>query len=108
MAGRLIRGLALLAVALAAAGPAAAGGAATCGRDLFMAEAALRQTADRLQRAGDVPTERCRVWRLHVGTLRTVAGAYDRCLDGRERAEKAGSMKTMAVEFEGLIRERCR
>jgi hypothetical protein len=107
MAGRLIRGLALLAV-LAAGGPALAGGAATCGRDLFMAEAALRQTADRLQRAGDVPAERCRVWRLHVDTLRTVAGAYDRCLDGRERAEKAGSMKTMAVEFEGLIRERCR
>lgn len=107
MAGRLIRALAGLA-AVATAEPTLAGGAATCGRDLFMAEAALRQTADRLQRAGDAQGERCRVWRLHVDTLRTVAGAYDRCLDGRERAEKAGSMKTMAVEFEGLIRERCR
>jgi hypothetical protein len=107
MAGRLIRAFAGLA-ALASAGNAAAGGAATCGRDLFMAEAALRQTADCLQRSGDAPAERCRAWRLNVDTLRKVAGAYDRCLDGRERAEKAGSMKTMAGEFDGLIRERCR
>ena len=107
MAGRLIRAFAGLA-ALASAGNAAAGGTATCGRDLFMAEAALRQTADRLQRSGDAPADRCRAWRLHVDTLRKVAGAYDRCLDGRERAEKAGSMKTMAGEFDGLIRERCR
>jgi hypothetical protein len=108
VAGRLIReALALLAL-LATAGPAAAGGAGTCGRDLFMAEAALRQTADRLQRAGEAQGERCRVWRLHVETLRKVAGAYDRCVDGRERAEKAGSMRTMAGEFDGLIRERCR
>jgi hypothetical protein len=73
-----------------------------------MAEAALRQTADRLQRAGEAQGERCRVWRLHVETLRKVAGAYERCLDGSERAEKAGSMRTMAGEFDGLIRERCR
>lgn len=95
-------------LALAASGSAVAAGAGTCGRDLFMAEASLRQTADRLERAGEAQADRCRVWRLHVDTLRKVAGTYDRCLDARGRAEKAAPLKTMAGEFDGLIRERCR
>ena len=95
----------LVAAALLGGGGALA---QECGRDLFMAEASLRQTADRLERAGEAPAERCRVWRLHVNTLRAVAGTYERCLDPRARADKAGSLKTMATEFVGLIRERCR
>jgi hypothetical protein len=73
-----------------------------------MAEASLRQTADRLERAGEAQAERCRVWRGHVETLRKVAGTYDRCLDSRARAEKAGPLKAMAAEFDGFIKERCR
>lgn len=99
--------LLLIATALLGGGSAVASGG-TCGRDLFMAEAALRQTAGRLERAGEAQAERCSAWRHHANILRQVAGTYDRCLDGRARAEQAESLKAMAAEFDGLIRLRCR
>lgn len=108
VAAGLIRPVALVAALASSGSVAAGGGAGTCARDLFMAEASLRQTADRLERAGEGQAERCGAWRLHVNTLRAVAGTYDRCLDARGRAEKAGPLKTMAGEFDGLIRQRCR
>ncbi len=98
--------LALLLLALVPTTPARADVA--CARDVLVASSMQRQAIDQLEQAEGDDTNRCRVWRRHVETMRRVASVYGRCLSGAERTEKLNEVQTSERDFSGLVRTRCR
>ncbi|MCC0805635.1 hypothetical protein FPV16_05250 [Methylobacterium sp. W2] len=80
----------------------------TCARDVLVANSMQRQAIDQLEQADGDDSNRCRVWRRHVETMRRVASVYGRCLSGAERAAKLAEVQTSEKDFSGIIRTRCR
>lgn len=102
----------ILLIAAAAAWPLGAGAQGVtdtaCARDVLVASSMQRQAIDQLEQAGSDESDRCRVWRRHVETMRRVSAVYGRCLSGAERTERLSQVQGSEKEFSGLIRNRCR